>query len=169
MGKSGRKIFPVSLEVKMDLIEKAYNLCKKIVAKKPKNFSGIGIVAYETNVFDETLHCDLRPGIICKPYSIEEDAVVDYLVNIADYHSILHDGFHMINEKGILTHVAQYFVPPVIKEIEPNQDHGVRLYSSLCGSTLEGVIFIATICTDMSIYILKNGKVYRKKGGMLYV
>lgn len=75
----------------------------------------------------------------------------------------------MANEEGILTDVAQYFVPPVIEGLLPNQYHGVRFHSSLCGSTMKGVKFIAVICSDESVYILKNGKIIMKEGDKAYV
>lgn len=153
----------------MCLINKMYNLCEKIVEKKPENFSGLGLVVYDTNQFDDSLHCDLRPNSDYIHYTIEDEELVDYLINVSDYHNTLHDGFHMLNENGILTHVAQYFVPPIIKEISPDQDHGVRVYSSLCGSTIKGVLFIVAVCSDLSIYIMKDGKVFSKKEGKLYV
>ncbi len=148
---------------KMSLEEEVFNLCTKVIETKQPNFSGIGLVVYDTATFDESRHCNLRPDITCPPYRVDDERIVDYLMEISDYHNTLHDGFHMVNEKGILTHVAQYFVPPVINGVMPNQYHGVRFHSSLCGSTLEGVLFIAIICSDESIYILKDGKVVMKK------
>lgn len=146
-------------ENNMRLMDKSYELCKKVIARKPMNFSGIGLVTYDTNEFDENLHCNLRPNIDCPHYSVDNEKLVDYLIDISDYHNTLHDGFHMMNEKGILTHVAQYFVPPVIYGLTPNQDHGVRFHSSLCGSTLKGVLFITIICSDESIYIFEDGEI----------
>lgn len=147
----------------MNLEEQAFELCKKIVERNPQNFSGIGLVVYDSKVFDQRKHCNLRPDIMCPSYKLDDDEMVDYLVDISDYHNTLHDGFLMVNEKGILTDVAQYFVPPVIDGLFPNQYHGVRFHSSLCGSKMEGVIFIAIICSDESVYILKDGEIIMKK------
>ncbi len=116
----------------MSLMVNMYKLLKRITLSDIENFSGIGIVVYGDG-FSEASHCDLRPDIKCPQYSILDDEVFQYLIKISDYHHALHDGFHMVNEQGILTHVAQYFVPPVVKDLQPNQEHGVRLYSSMCG------------------------------------
>ena len=105
----------------------------------------------------------MRPDIECPHLSVDDEEIIDYLSEISDYHNTLHDGFHMVNEKGVLTNVAQYFVPPIVEGLYPNQYHGVRLHSSLCGSTMEGILFIAVICSDDSIYILKEGKVVYKE------
>lgn len=143
--------------------EELFELCKKIVSKRQPNFSGIGLVVYDSQIFDPHKHCDLRPDIECLHYSIKDEEIIDYLNEISDYHNTLHDGFHMVNEEGILTDVAQYFVPPIVKGLYPNQYHGVRFHSSLCGSTMEGVLLIAVICSNESIYILQNGKVIFKE------
>lgn len=143
--------------------EKIFELCKKIVEKKHPYFSGMGIVVYDSLNFDSKKHCDLRPDIECPHLSVDDEEIIDYLSEISDYHNTLHDGFHMVNEKGVLTNVAQYFVPPIVEGLYPNQYHGVRLHSSLCGSTMEGILFIAVICSDDSIYILKEGKVVYKE------
>ena len=148
----------------MDLIEKTYALCNNIILKKPERFSGIGLVAYNTE-FDKKSHCDLRPHMSCPQYSVDNDELIDYLIEISYYQNTFHDGFHMINENGILTHVAQYFVPPIVEGFMPNQAHGVRLYSGLCGSTIKGVLFIAVICSDESIYIFRNGELYKHNNG----
>ena len=133
----------------MSLMVNMYKLLKRIALSDMENFSGIGIVVYGDG-FSEANHCP--------QYSILDDEAFQYLINISDYHHALHDGFHMVNEQGILTHVAQYFVPPVVKDLQPNQEHGVRLYSSMCGSTLAGVSFICMISSDKSIYFFRNGE-----------
>lgn len=139
------------------LIYETIKLLQEIKFRRPKNFSGIGLVAYNDE-FDKNSHCDLRPNKKSNMYYLSDKEFCDYLIDIADYDHCFHDGFHMINQDGKLTHVAQYFVPPVVKGIEPNPDHGVRTYSSICGSTLKGVLFIAAICTNLQIFIFENGK-----------
>lgn len=142
----------------MDLLLETYKMLKEVVYAAPSNFSGIGLVAYDSKKFDSKCHCNLRPNIKNPQYCIKNKEFSDYLIEIADYHNTLHDGFHMMNESGILTHVAQYFVPPIVDNLVPNQEHGVRLHSSMCGSMLEGILFIAVICSDLNIYIFKSGK-----------
>lgn len=141
----------------MELMMNTYKLLKKIKSKENNYFSGIGLVVYDSK-FDHASHCDLRPDIKSPCYSVTDDNICDYFVNISDYHHTLHDGFHMMNNDGILTHVAQYFVPPVVKGLTPNQEHGVRLFSSMCGSTIGGVLFIGVISSSNKIYIFQSGE-----------
>ena len=141
----------------MNILLDTYKLLKKISGKKTENFTGVGLVIYNPECFDENCHCNLRPDIECPNYHIADDRMCDYLLEIADHDNTLHDGFHMIDSEGILTHVAQYFVPPVNQSLKPNQGHGVRLYSSMCGSVLEGVLYIGVVSSNYDIYIFSNG------------
>lgn len=140
------------------LVLDTYRLLRKITEKTTEYFSGIGLVVYDSKRFDADSHCDLRPEINCPEYKIIDEKAVDYLAEISEYTHKLHDGFHMVNEDGVLKYVAQYFVPPVVKSLRPNQEHGVRLYSSMCGSLLEGVLFIGVISSDRTIFIIKEGQ-----------
>lgn len=142
----------------MILITQTYKLFNEIKMNATDGFSGIGLVAYDPYSFNSLNHCDLRPDIKCPQYSIYDDNICQYMVEISDYRNTLHDGFHFINRQGILTHVAQYFVPMIVNGLPPDPEHGVRLYSSICGSKLDGVLFIATICSNGEIYIYKSGK-----------
>lgn len=154
----------------MGLIYETYELLEEIVSTNPENFSGIGLVVYDSKKLDRKSHCDLRPNIKTPQYSIHDKGLVDYLIHISDYHNTLHDGFHMMNESGVLTHVAQYFVPPIVENLAPDQDHGVRVHSSICGSTLQGVLFIAVVCSNSNIYLFQDGKkVNELVEGKMYV
>ena len=142
----------------MDLLTQTYKLFKEIANKTKDGFSGIGLIAYDPDCFNASNHCDLRPHIKSPNYNIYDHKICEYLMEISDYKHPLHDGFHFIDHNGILTHVAQYFVPAIVNDLSPDQEHGVRLYSSICGSTLAGVLFIGTICSNGEIYIFKSGE-----------
>lgn len=141
----------------MKIKKEIYSTLKEIVRRKPNGFSGIGLVIYDPDEFDSSCHCDLRPTYVLPKYNIKDSLCIDYLIGISDYQNTLHDGFHMFNKDGELTHVAQYFVPPARKDLLPNQEHGVRLYSSICGSTMDGVLFIAVISSNFEIDFFENG------------
>lgn len=142
----------------MDLILQTYKVLTQIKERLSDGFSGIGLVAYDSSSFSPSNHCDLRPDIDFPHYSIYDEDIYDFLLDISDYRNTLHDGFHFINQDGIVTHVAQYFVPSIVETLSPHPEHGVRLYSSICGSTIPGVLFIATICSNGDIYIFQSGK-----------
>lgn len=142
----------------MSILERTYEVLKEIKKDPGERFSGLGLVIYNSNVFNSTSHLDLRPNTNFNHCNIYKDDICNCLKEISDYKNTLHDGFHFINQKGTLTHVAQYFVPSIVKNLYPDQEHGVRLYSSMCGSIISGVLFIATICSNGDIYIYENGK-----------
>lgn len=142
----------------MTILEQMYKVLKEIQKDPGEGFTGLGIVVYDSEVFDETSHLDLRPNTKFNHKNIYKDEICNCLKEISDYRNTLHDGFHFVNQDGTLTHVAQYFVPGIVKNLLPDQEHGVRLYSSMCGSTILGILFIATICSNGDIYIYEDGK-----------
>lgn len=142
----------------MGILERTYEVLKEIKKNPGDGFSGLGLVVYDSEVFDSTIHLDLRPNTDFIHSNIYKKDICNCLKEISDYRNTLHDGFHFIDQQGTLTHVAQYFVPGIVKNLYPIQEHGVRLYSSMCGSTISGVLFIATICSNGDIYIYENGK-----------
>lgn len=142
----------------MSILERIYEVLKEIQKDPGEGFSGLGLVVYDSKLFDSTNHLDLRPKTDFTHCNIYKEDICNCLKEISDYRNTLHDGFHFIDQQGTLTHVAQYFVPGIVKELHPVQEHGVRLYSSMCGSTISGVLFIATICSNGDIYIYENGK-----------
>lgn len=142
----------------MELLAQTYKTLIEIKKNISEEFSGIGLVAYDQSVFSPSNHCDLRPSVKCPNYSIFDHNICKYLLEISDHRNTLHDGFHFINQQGVLTHVAQYFVPSIVNGFYPDQNHGVRLFSSKCGSTIKGVLFIASICSNGDIYVYESGK-----------
>ena len=140
------------------LEERVYNLLKNMASKSSKSFSGIGIVAYNSDEFSKSNYTDLRPGFKLEKLDIDNPETADKLLEITDYKNTLHDGFCLVNEKGELTHVAQYFVPKIVDGLVPNQNHGVRTFSAACGSKIEGVNFIGMISCNNEIYLYKDGQ-----------
>lgn len=122
------------------LIKEFENTLRDISRANAKNFSGIGLVLYNSKKLSKTSHCNLRPKISCpKRLKINDRKLTGYLLRISNKNHTLHDGFHFINEKGYLTHVAQYFVPSISKKrIKSNGNHGVRFRSAQYGSLLRG-------------------------------
>ncbi len=140
------------------LEEKVLNLLKNMASKSSDTFSGIGIVAYDSKEFSKSNYTDLRPGFKLEKLDIEKPGTAEKLLEITDYKNTLHDGFCLVNEKGELTHVAQYFVPKIVEGLVPNQNHGVRTFSAACGSKIEGVNFIGMISCNNEIYLYKDGQ-----------
>jgi hypothetical protein len=148
---------------KKDVKKSFYNILKKISKEyNGDSFTGIGMTLYQTGSFSEKNHCDLRPSIPCpKNVSLEEEGTVKVLLEIADCESPLHDGFVFFNEKGVLTHISQYFVPPPVDDIIPNESYGTRYHSAQFGSLIEGVILTGVLCCDREPHLFEKGKEVR--------
>jgi hypothetical protein len=131
----------------------------QVADRKTNGFSGMGLVVYNSGVLPEETRCCLRPGIVCpKGLTLGSPELADYLFTISANAHKLHDGFHFANEDGILTHVAQYFVPAVVPGKKPHKAHGVRFFSALCGSLMGGVLMTGVVCSNGKTYLFRNGE-----------
>jgi hypothetical protein len=126
------------------------------------NFSGLGVVLYDSN----TLPGGIRMAIRGKQpelgglFLTEQDSL-NFLIELTKHNSPYHDGFVFINERGQLTHVSQYFVPPIVPEIIPNETAGVRYHTALFGSYLNGVIATGVVSgSNRLAHCFINGKPY---------
>lgn len=155
----------ISKESIMFTIEDAIYVCNKIVEHPINNFSGIAFAVY-TKKFDNSHICSLRPSLKLPllDYFLNADEFINYLNSGSELGGVVHDGFHMINEDGVLTASAQYFVPKPVPSLKVNEMCGIRYHSGLFGSVIYGIKFIVTISSNKTIYIFENGKiVYEKK------
>lgn len=132
---------------------------RQVAGRKDNGFSGMGLVVYKTSAFPEETRCCLRPGIAC-PHGLKLGSIelADYLSAISANGHELHDGFHFVNEDGLLTHVAQYFVPAIVPGKKPHNAHGVRFFSALCGSFMGGVLMTGVVCSNGKTYLFMNGE-----------
>jgi len=126
--------------------------------EKIKQFSGTGLVLYQHLNDIQHYHCNLINDAKMSSLTHGADALLKYLSQISTYHHPYHDGFHFINTKGTLTHIAQFFSPPLIKPIRNIQGQGARTLCALHGSTIEGVIAIGTISSNHDVFLFKKGK-----------
>ena len=149
----------------MDNIEKQmlefYHTLKEVNERRTEEFSGLGLLLYDENLFPKDCHTDLRPSANPpKDIKLGTEECINILVTFSKKSHILHDGFHLFNQDGILTHVAQYFVPPIAPDIIPNESYGTRYRSAQYGSFMKGVIIIGTVNHDGRFYCFKEGKLY---------
>lgn len=143
------------------LVEDMRRLLKRISLMEIENFSGLGVVLYQSDVLSELTHFNTRPSVQCpKGLRIREEDCFGFLSQLTRNSANLHDGFVFINQDGELTHVAQYFVPPIIPDIEPNDQRGIRYHSAQFGSCVDGVIATGIVGSDLvGCYFIK-GNVY---------
>jgi hypothetical protein len=129
------------------------NLLYEVGVKAGADFSGIGIVVCNS-IFDLPI-VDLRdttPNIT--------GAVAQVLSELSSYKSEYHDGFHILNENGGLTHVAQYFSPPILKDAYFDRSRlvGGRFVAALFGSAITGVEMTGIVSDGHGLSIFKNGR-----------
>ncbi len=126
-------------------------------AIKSTGFSGAGLVLYQDATQLSQFHCDLvNDDKNLLRLKIGTKSMLTYLSKITNYQHPYHDGFHFINGEGILTHVAQFFSPPVIKM--PNLlDQGARTFCAQCGSKIPGVLMIGSVSSHRNVYLFQEG------------
>ena len=73
-----------------------------------------------------------------------------------------HDGFHLLDHHGSLTHIAQYFAPPIVSRL-PITEHpgsvGGRFWAARFGSCLPGVIATGVLTQNYGPLIFLDGDV----------
>lgn len=143
------------------LIEKLRFLLKKFQNKKNQDFSGLGVVIYHSDRLPTSAHFSIRPSIrFPKGLQITAKECLELLNQASRSSNPIHDGFIFFNQEGELTHLAQYFVPPVVPGIVPNRSHGIRYHSAQFGSCLEGVIATGIVCANLNSYYFVKGEAY---------
>lgn len=147
----------------MKKIKKSFiKLLKEIANYKVNNFSGLGLILYNSKSFLDIPCISLRPSFE-SPTNISLDHqknAVNFLLKISQNSHPFHDGFHFFDEKGKLTHISQYLAPPIIPDVIPNELCGSRYLTALCASILKGVIATGIITHDYNIFYFEKGKSY---------
>lgn len=133
---------------------------KEISGKKSKNFSGLGVILYDSKFFSNISCYGLRPSLEC-PENIfleQKSTVVDFLSAISQKSHPGHDGYHFFNEEGRLTHISQYLAAPIIKKVIPNELYGTRHLTAQFVSQTKGVIAAGIITHDYSASYFEKGE-----------
>jgi hypothetical protein len=129
------------------------NLLYEIGFNSSADFSGVGAIVcdYVADVPIFSLR-DTVPNIA--------GSVVQVLSELSCNKSKYHDGFHILNNKGELTHVAQYFSPPIVKEVyfDRSRPVGGRFLAALFGSAISGVTMTGIVSQGHGLSIFKNGE-----------
>lgn len=128
-------------------------LLRTIWEKSGVDFSGIGVIV-----------CDNAKGLpiisLRDDAPVTEGSVVDILTRVSQCGSKFHDGFHIVNGVGKLTHVAQYFSPPIIREawFDKRRLVGGRFVAALFGSAIPGVLMTGIVGVKSGLSIFINGE-----------
>jgi len=144
----------------MDKIKKQFvQFLKKIAQRINTNFSGLGLILYKRQFITNIPRLGLKSNIKCnRELYINKPESIKFILDISKTSHPLHDGFHFFNEKGMLTHIAQYLSPPIDRDITPHPLHGSRYVSALCASNIKGVIAAGIINRDKTIFYFENGR-----------
>ena len=148
----------------LPLINSFINMLIELAKMKIQHFSGAGFVLYHDMSILSQYHCNLvNDGHHIPPLKVGTNELMSYLIEISSYQHPYHDGFHFINGNGVLTHVAQFFSPPIYKFIQNVLGQGARTLCSQCGSNIDGVLMVGSVSTNQSIYLFENGTLVNDK------
>jgi hypothetical protein len=128
-------------------------LLREVWEKSGADFSGIGVIVCDCA--EELPIISLRDDA-----PITGDSVANILSDMSQFTSKFHDGFHIINESGKLTHVAQYFSPPVVREaiFDKHRLVGGRFVAALFGSKVDGIQMTGIVGVKSGLSIFRNGE-----------
>ncbi len=132
---------------------KLRDIMKGIYNSSHKDFSGIGIVLYEN-----ISNIPIFPLRKSNP-EMDFSDITQTLASISSHKSDYHDGFHFISNNWQLTHVSQYFSPPIIPDIElcRKSGFGGRYLAALFGSKIIGVSLCGIASKNFGLAIFKDG------------
>ena len=144
----------------MEKIENNFiNLLKKIEQRKDGQFSGIGLIIYDSTNRLKIKHLPLKPEAkIPEIASDNYDQLADFLINISADDHPWHDGFHLLNEQGELTHIAQFVETKIADNFQWESKNGARYASALLNSLEESIIMTGIIGKNYEPIIFKDGK-----------
>lgn len=142
----------------VNVVNAFVNMLTELSVTRSQHFSGAGFVLYNDLVELSQYHCNLvNDGQLIPPLKLGTKSLMTYLLEISKYQHPYHDGFHFINGEGVLTHVAQFFSPPVNKYLPKILGQGARTFCSQCGSNVNGVLMVGSVSSNRSIYLFEKG------------
>jgi HAD superfamily hydrolase (TIGR01509 family) len=142
------------------LIRNFVDLLRKVDQERNSDFSGIGILIYDSSNFKNLRHLDLKPNFkVPKEYFINQNKTLTYLLEISKKDNLLHDGFHFFDEKGRLTHTSQFIETQIQDDIHDLKVKGARFVSALLASYENGIIATGVIGDSSLKYFIK-GKIF---------
>lgn len=127
---------------------------------KPADFSGVGLIIYDAEKKNKIEYASLKPvDRPPKKMYIDSKEALDYILEISKKNHPLHDGFHFINQEGVIDHVSQMIGVKIHNDINLHNMHGARHASAVLTSLNEGIIMVGIVGYDYKPYLFINGKV----------
>lgn len=146
-----------------DIKEQFIKILEKIQDGREDDFTGVGLLLYDSSQLDNLEHLDLRPSAEC-PSGLslqDQDELLDFLSKISSAQHFFHEGYHFFNEEGELTHISQYLIPPYKADVIPHEQHGARYLSGKLCSLVDGVIYTGMVGKHGATFYFDEGKPYR--------
>jgi len=56
-----------------------------------------------------------------------------------------------------MTHISQFFSPPIIPDLKINENYGARYHSAQYGSCIKGVILTGVVNSNNQYHIFEKG------------
>jgi hypothetical protein len=123
----------------------------------PQDFTGTGIVVYKTTIESLPVIPLVRDSVLDQSI-IDETEILTYLISISRYEDHRHDGFHFVHVNKGLTHISQFFSPPIPNGYCPNKfGIGARYRASEIGSLLEEIFEIIVLGRDGEVSVFNKG------------
>jgi hypothetical protein len=143
----------------LKILQALFHILQNVWRQKSSSFSGLGVILYTS--LDELSVFPLRDS--CENFALPIYGWHDIeltLKEISEKSSIYHDGFHLISTNVSLTHIAQYFSPPIVKNLvtkHRNELFGCRYLAAQFGSCLKGVMATALVSNSYGCVLFVNG------------
>lgn len=137
------------------------SILRKVYDPGNLSFTGVGLILYkEINGLPVS---GLRQSALEEfdlPYH-GKDNIISIIKKLTNAQSNYHDGFHLMSEKGEMTHVCQYFSPPITDSVVIDYTKGGRFRAAQYGSCIENVLAVGVIGQDYGPHIFIKGVTYQ--------
>lgn len=143
------------------ILEKLNRLLWEIDSRKNNNFEGLGIVIYSSLENLPVSPINNATDVMDLPKE-RLDKISSILLEISNNDSAFHDGFHLISNNFVLTHLCQYFSTPIIENLVIENHYGSRYRTALYGSFLANVMYTAVLSKNYGPIIFQRGSIIKK-------
>lgn len=128
-------------------------------SKRSEDFSGLGIVFYNSLSALPSLPLDVAGGEIVDLPICGLSAISDVLAQIAKKSSPWHDGFHFVQADSVcLTHLCQFVAPPLPDSGEALPPaSGARHMTALLASRVSGIVMVGLLTQERVVSIYESG------------
>ena len=127
------------------------------------NFEGIGVAIYDLACLDDLPVVPLRDTQAATKENLpisNINEIVSSLIKYSRTESPFHDGFSLISKTGQLTHISQYFSPPIKKYLILDYLYGGRYRAAQYGSCIPGVIACGVLSKNYGPTFFVKGSTY---------